>query len=102
MAAETADQERAALRQALRQLQERYLARVQAYTRLQQGFQHWLQGGSQGDYRCAQRLHFVLCMACRALQAVSCTACCELLHGHSKQVPMHWWLPWSWRLHSLS
>eukprot|EP00891_Asterochloris_glomerata_P005182 jgi/Astpho2/5182/fgenesh1_pg.00074_%23_16_t len=51
MAAETADQKRAALRQALRQLQERHLARVQAYTRLQQGFQRWLRGGSQGDYR---------------------------------------------------
>ena len=56
MAAETADQERVALRQALRQLQERHLARVQAYARLQQGFQRWLQGGSQGDYRCAQQV----------------------------------------------
>ena len=81
MAAETADQQRAALRRALRQLQERHLALVQAYTRLQQGFQRWLQGGSQGDYRCARRLHVMLCTACRPLRAVSCTACCELLHG---------------------
>ena len=89
MAAETADQTRPALRRALRQLQERHLALVQAYTRLQQGFQRWLQGGSQGNYRCARRLHVTLCIACHALTGVSCTACCELPHGHSKQIPMH-------------
>ena len=72
MAAETADQPRAALRQALRQLQERHLARVQAYTCLQQGFQRWLQGGSQGDYRCAQRLHV------GAADIMWCTSGCVL------------------------
>lgn len=99
MAAETADQKRAALRQALRQLQERHLARVQAYTRLQQGFQRWLRGGSQGDYRCAQRLHLMLRIACHAIQAVSCTACCKLLCDRLKQSSMHWKLPWSCWLH---
>ena len=71
MAAETADQQRAALRQALRQLQERHLARVQAYSSAA-GLPALAAGRQPGG------LQVRPVTACDAMHSMSCTSWCVL------------------------